>query len=611
MKKLRQWQKKAVSKALDHFKSGGSIFLIEAVTGGGKTTTGIEIANQLFLNNEVDHINVLCPSVEIRDNWANDFNDIGIPVSADSGNFEAPDIKGCVSTYHGGKKVKKNKNTIVILDEIHHAERDAEWGDTVKSITNAAKYVLALTGTPWMTNGSIALLDGYYIDGVIKDLAGRSDGHSYKYAEDLSQTGVNHRGTVPVRFEFFESEAYEIIEGEPQEKVKLEKVTKDNIDDIADKDCTLPLSPHVFIKDNNISNNKMAKLMIEHGVQRLDSMQGKLKKKGKGLVVAKSIKEARFIGDYLVEVLSVKAEVIVSEDEGSAERLREISSGEGKNLPEWIVSVGMVAEGVDIPSIKVVVDLASIMTLLFLIQLIGRSLRRIKRKDWEKLDAEVDNIYLDNDLHDTEAVVLMPAHPRLVYVAREIEKEIEIARQNAKPKTESESGDERGEKEYANDASDKGDDVVRGKTVPADISRMLSALLDDEDAMEIVDSHFKEWIYSLCSKSKEDYARELLHKIIEENSIEYAEFDNFEKQLSYDVRKRLARKDADRLVSLIKFSHPLFKSRNDNASFADARKMVCNRCFGYFISVKKMSLEQVEAFCVCAEEFYREGLSNG
>ena len=47
----------------------------------------------------------------------------------------------------------------VTIDEYHHAAREAQWGQAVEILSRGAKHVLMLSGTPWRTQGTIALLE--------------------------------------------------------------------------------------------------------------------------------------------------------------------------------------------------------------------------------------------------------------------------------------------------------------------------------------------------------------------------------------------------------------------------------------------------------------------
>jgi hypothetical protein len=140
---------------------------------------------------------------------------------------------------------------------------------------------------------------------------------------------------------------------------------------------------------------------------------------------------------------------------------------------------------------------------------------------------------------------------------------------------------------------------------------MLDLLAADDDAKHIVNDAYiacvREWIRNgmiahvefelknLCDKFKIDAKQEV-----------------FEKQIDFDTKVRLARKDAQRLTSLIRFSHPDYKNRrsqDDSKIFALIRSHINSKCgIGNF---NKATLEQKERWVMAAERMYREGISRG
>ena len=387
MTQLRAWQTDHLDKCKKRLRAGARIFLSQAVTGAGKTTLGVLIAKHLLDTGEVKRVVVLCPSVEIASGWIEKLSRIGSIVSSRE-NIEGPDVVALVVTYASGQNIPCGPTvvaTLVILDEIHHAEREETWGVTASKLAKQAKYTLALTGTPWMTTGQIAILadNGYYqVPRPGEQPCIKSDAN-YTYQEDLRATDAD-RATVPVSFLFHESTASKVVadsnNGPRTDKLVLEAVTDENKDRIRDPKQTnhnTPLSPHVTIDDDAISNNTMARELLAAAVAKLSALRThtafRKGPKPMGLVTCRTIKEARRVKNYLERTLGQSAELIVSKDENdagslqSADRLRAIANGSESNPPAWIVSVGMVSEGVDIPPIKVIAYLNQITTLLFLI----------------------------------------------------------------------------------------------------------------------------------------------------------------------------------------------------------------------------------------------------
>lgn len=611
MKNLRKWQVEHLKEVLEHFSNKNRIWLSQVVTGGGKTRFGCHVGASLLDSGAINRIIVLTPGVGISDGWVRSFNQtIGslgcynTPIRASSESIFADDVNVIVSTYHGAGKIEGSPSTLVILDEIHHAEREASWGIQADAIAGNSRYTLALTGTPWMTRGRIALLDknGYYNDeNTIKpDL-------TYSYAADL-KADPDERATVPLRCTFFESSTQELIDSEEGVKrlgeLKLHSVTDDNLEAIiALADKYVPLRPHVTIEDNTLSKNAMARDLLGAAMAELDMMSEsevfrRSKKRPMGLVTCSSIAEANRVGEYMA-AYDVTVEVIHSDDERAADRLRVLSSGKEQNPPQWLVTVGMVSEGVDIPAIKVVACLNQITTMLFLIQLIGRALRRIPASGG----------YLDKTLTETTARLFAPAHPRIVKVGTELER---IGNQAIKERKKEPEGGNGGGTETPQTpsryetSSDGATVFYRGAPVhDADLIRKLNAVQADQDAMEALTPVWLDLVHQWIVNGAESRAVEEVDKTLKEFNIEWgSEAKNFKEGLDYDVERGLLKREATRTVQLIRFSHSSFKYMSDAEAFPEVRKRICNSALGQFKKVDKMTLEELRKFVTVAKRIY-------
>lgn len=619
-KGLRKWQAKHLDAALEHFALKNRIWLSQVVTGGGKTRFGGHVGASLLDASEVNRIIVLAPSVGIADGWVRTFNrTIGTmacyktDIMASSSAICADDVNVIISTYHGAGKIEGTSRTLLILDEIHHAERDASWGLTADKIASECKYTLALTGTPWMTRGKIALLEknGYYVsaenacDKHPADTIKANATHSY--SDDLN--GPNEeRATVPLRCTFFGSTAKKISENEDGKEVlselKLHQVTDENLENtIKAADTTIPLRPHVTIEDNLLSTNTMARDLLNAAMTELDRLaESEVFKRGKkkpmGLVTCSSIAESIKIGEYMT-AQDVTVEVIHSDDEKAADRLRALSEGKDTNPPQWLVTVGMVSEGVDIPAIKVLAYLNSITTDLFLVQFIGRSLRRIPAQGG----------YLDKTITETTARLFAPAHPRIVKVGTELEK---IGNQAIKEKKPSEPGGEGPqtprERDQYETSTDGATVFYRGHPVhDADLIRKLNAIQSDIEAMETLTPQWLDWVHSLIMAGNERIAVSEVDRQLQQFSIEWgAESKNFKEGMDYDVERGLLLKEAARLVSQIRFGHPAFRYMTDENAFSEVRRSVCAAALGKFKKSNKMTLAELRRFVAEAKRLLRE-----
>ena len=134
---LREWQKDHLKQALQRYDSHmqstaevKNIFLSEAVTGAGKTTLAVAVYAALINAGYIDGCVIVCPKGNICDGWIEAFTRAKINVSKDHN--PKSDVKVVVITYAGiAGKYLSGRNAVrfpsrylLILDEIHHAERE-------------------------------------------------------------------------------------------------------------------------------------------------------------------------------------------------------------------------------------------------------------------------------------------------------------------------------------------------------------------------------------------------------------------------------------------------------------------------------------------------------
>ena len=582
--KLRQWQSRAKTKCMAQFLNGKRVWVQETVTGGGKTIFGREVSMGLYDESIVDLIIILVPSEPILNGWVSTYRGL---LNSTSGPIYQSDTQVWVSTYAGYKAIcnalasRRTKGYLLIAEEYHHAEREAAWGQAVTTLSRGAKHVLMLSGTPWRTKGTIALLDGerniynrpYYQDNGIEP------DDAYKYKEDLeSET----RGTVVVHFEFVEADAEAKDSGEIY-RLPLET---DDWRDSADEQCKEPLGKYVTIttKDKplnaRLEGKNAHKEIIHKGLARLEYSRNEFKQ-ATGLddvsimhIACSCINDATSIEKYINVVYpGIKAEKIVSDDSNSSKRIEEIQHACKQNnhdRPDVIISVGMISEGVDIPAIKVTVYLNKILTLLYLIQLIGRGQRRV----WiDKIGRYADD---DSNPRQTRGYVLALAHPYLIWVASQIEKEINQARiEEIPPEGPSEPGPPRVMREFINNAGDNSLQICSGESVTADKARLIAAM-DKIISSPLANDHlanamWKEYLSSLIVDGKESAVEEMIKAKCEAMAIQFDDITSAKsvrEELTYDQRCELLSQDAHALVRNIRRNvHPFCNEKDDGIAF--------------------------------------------
>lgn len=582
--KLREWQSRAKRKCLAQFLNGKRVWVQETVTGGGKTIFGREVSMGLYDESAIDLIIILVPSEPILNSWVSTYCGL---LNSTSGPVYPSDTQVWVSTYAGYKAIcnalasRRTKGYLLIVEEYHHAEREAAWGQAVTTLSRGAKHVLMLSGTPWRTKGTIALLDGernihdrpyYQEDGIEPDDA-------YKYKEDL-ESGT--RGTVVVHFEFVEADAEAKDSGEIY-KLPLET---DDWRDSADEHCKEPLGKYVTITTKEkplnarLEGKNTHKEIIRKGLSWLEHSRNEFKR-ATGLddvsimhIACSCINDATSIEKYInVAYSGIKAEKIVSDDSNSSKRIEEIQLACKQNnhdRPDVIISVGMISEGVDIPAIKVTVYLNKILTLLYLIQLIGRGQRRV----W------IDKIgrYADDDINprQTMGYFLAPAHPYLIWVASQIEKEINQARIEELPPEETTGlGPTRIMREFINNPGDNSIQICSGEAVTADKAKLIAAMdkiISSPSANDhLANAMWKEYLSSLIIDGKENAVEEMIKAKCEAMDIQFDDITSVRsitEELTYDQRCELLSQDAHALVRSIRRNiHPFCNEKDDGIAF--------------------------------------------
>lgn len=601
-KQPRGWQEDECERALDRLEQS-PICVVEAVTGGGKTFFACYVAAQLIARKVIDEIVILSPNVDVKHGWAEEFAAFGIQCT--SSDYRTEGVEAMAITYAGvfnehiQEKIERRKKRLLIVDEFHHAERTAAWGDAVDYASQRSTKILMLSGTPWRSEGEIALLKkhGYYqANGTVKaDVC-------YPYEKDLKAVG-NDRGTVYANFLFLESHAKNVESGR---EITFKAPQNEELEAFADERNTEPLGPHVRIRDNRLSNNSMARAMLQSGVEKLGVSSRETKGKAIGLVVARNISEARSIADYLTESLGQRAEVIASDDDQAHTRLRQIRKEPRQTSPDWIVSVGMVSEGVNIPQIKVIVYLSAVITLLYLIQVIGRALRRINIGKGET------PTYIDKHPGQTPGYIIMPAHPYLIWLASKFEESKKCAMQHRQSQeVDKEPNQERVEQDWTNSGGKNALEVFGGRAQEMRHSRMIELLQIDEDAKGVFNESIVSGVREWQRNGNHELVEKFLADLCDRFSISVPD-QTFEDKLTCDQELALLRSEAHRTVAKIRFSHPNYrdvnKSLNDRI-FKEIRGSINRKCG--ITSFDKATIEQKRRWVAIAQDIYTKGCVNG
>ena len=188
--KLRAWQAEALERYLE---AGPRDYLAVATPGAGKTTFALRVAVELLQARIVRRIVVVAPTEHLKVQWADAAAKVGIQLDPGTGGRKrgrSRQYDGVAVTYAGVaaamlayQTMTSNFDTLVILDEVHHAGDALAWGDSVREAFQFATRRLSLTGTPFRSDDNpIPFIT--YAPAESGALVSRAD-YTYGYAEAL------------------------------------------------------------------------------------------------------------------------------------------------------------------------------------------------------------------------------------------------------------------------------------------------------------------------------------------------------------------------------------------------------------------------------------------
>tara|TARA_R110001583_G_C5662545_1_gene409806 strand:+ start:2368 stop:3759 length:1392 start_codon:yes stop_codon:yes gene_type:complete len=351
---LRVWQEKCLSAAKNHYAEISKHFLCLATPGAGKTALAAEVAAYLFETNQIDFVLCFSPSISVADGIKNTFSHrLNCNFDGVIGSI------GCSYTYQNMRffnkdywKIIKNNRVLVVFDEIHHCAGtsldDANaWGqDIVQNVQEQAAFTLALTGTPWRSDLTpIALANYSDPDNKIQ----------CDYTYSLQQAVKDSVCRNP-KIVLIDNEEISVTTQKQEIKVfnSLHELLKD---------------PSISYQDL-IKHEVVIKYILTKGCNKLAEIR-QLNSDAGGLIVASSVEHAQQILKMLTEQLRQTAVIVTYKEPNAADRIKHFRFCN----TEWIVSVGMVSEGCDIPRLQVCCHLSRVKTELYFRQVLGRILR--------------------------------------------------------------------------------------------------------------------------------------------------------------------------------------------------------------------------------------------
>ncbi|WP_337015968.1 DEAD/DEAH box helicase [Leclercia sp. AS011] len=358
---LREWQSQCVDAVLGKYQSGSPHFLCLACPGAGKTVMAAEVAKRMLELNLVDIIICFAPSTAVVSSIKSTFSH-----RLQSSFCGGLGSVGTAFTYHNlmyfDKKFWESlqrHRLLIIFDEIHHCSGDTldnanVWGGEILTlIQKCASYTLALTGTPWRTDNVPIVLSNYTDpDGEI----------CCDYVYGLHEAIIDNVCRKP----------------------KIALINSDNLV-YSSEETTKDFGSIVEILNENLVSYqsilwhpKAMSYVIKAGCEKLREIRMVNSDAG-GLVVASSVVHAYKLMNLLENEFGQSATIVTYHDKEALSKIKQYRQG----TTEWIVSVGMISEGTDIPRLQVCCHLSSIKTELYFRQVLGRILRVNQRKNQE------------------------------------------------------------------------------------------------------------------------------------------------------------------------------------------------------------------------------------
>ena len=400
---LRKWQKNCLRVLQDGVSNNKKTFSVVACPGSGKTVLQAAFASYLINQGLVDCVINIVPSDTLRSGNAEVFDSLfGLTLStAKPGLEDAP--FGFSTTYQMITRkgnvnallkytIDKGKRFALIADEVHHGSTSdlSQFGSGLGHLMAAASYTLLLSGTLWRT-------DGHQIAGVT--YREQTDATKSVAEPDFTYSlsdATNDDVVAPVFF----------TELSAAVAVQNSKTTYEHY-------AVVKYNPHKTAVDpyKHVINPEgtFCSELLEQAVDALDSKRTDHTASSTsvippaGLVIA-STKDAAGKISKLLQSLTGESPVVVHGDIPDSKNLiKQFKDGDLPN--KWMVAVGMVSEGVDIPRVKVIAYLTSSRTELLFHQIVGRAMR-VRRKECGSVLKE-------------DAQVFLPASPDLhTYVSR-------------------------------------------------------------------------------------------------------------------------------------------------------------------------------------------------
>ncbi|EJN28524.1 DNA/RNA helicase, superfamily II [Pseudomonas sp. GM78] len=357
----RKWQNQCIEIALEHYTSTPHFFC-QATPGAGKTRMAAELARQLMEQGKIDLVLCFAPSCQVVDGFRATFSAVlGRRLDGLIGAI------GTACTYQAMEHQDEafwglfdDYRVFAVFDEIHHCSGhdpllSNAWGQQILlKMQDRAAFTLALSGTPW-----------------------RSDDRGIALARYS-----NPEGRLICDYRYGLKEA--IFDGVCRSpRIVLLDNQMLRLKEDSASDSTVKIFPSIakLLRESPVSyedlicHEEALSQLLDLGSKKLDEMR-MLKPNAAGLVVATNIEHAHQVAMALKD-MGESFQVVTTRTPDA----QQVINGFKNSDCRWIVAVGMISEGTDIPRLQVCCYLSRIRTELHYRQVLGRVLRRMGEID--------------------------------------------------------------------------------------------------------------------------------------------------------------------------------------------------------------------------------------
>lgn len=380
---LRQWQANCIERACRQYQRAQSHFLCMATPGAGKTTMAALLAKRLLDSDLADLVICFAPSVLVVDDFRDELErQTGQRMDGLIGS------RGCAMTYQSMLSLPDSfwallstHRVFAIFDEIHHCagftvEMANAWGERILTeIQGRATYTLALTGTPWRSDQTPIVLSRYCAEN-------RSIDCDYVYG---LHEAIQDRVCRTPNLILIDNDNITVNEGTDSTRYRC-------IKDLLDQSrCTY---------QQLLENEYFARYVLQQAHKKLEELRRTVPDAG-GLIVAASVAHAHQLAQLVKVTLHEDALIATYYEDDATQIIRQFKTG----MQKWIISVGMISEGTNIPRLRVCCHLTRVKTEMYFRQVLGRILR-------------------SNGNEGETAYLYMPAEPTLLQYAQRLAEDI-------------------------------------------------------------------------------------------------------------------------------------------------------------------------------------------